>query len=126
MILVLWLVLSVGWMAQDQGIRDGDEEGHVGAAELYLPDLADGNPGAVGAKAWWGEGMGEYPQGFAFLTAGWWWLQGGGLPGRPAVRSICLLGLLQVLFYRLAESHLYNLGIRLGVDGRSAGLSNKS
>ncbi len=91
---MLWVVLSIGWISQDRMVRDGDEEGHVGAAELYLPDLAARDLGAVVAKAWWGEGMGEYPQGFASLTAGWWWLHGGGLPGRPAVRSICLLGLL--------------------------------
>ena len=88
------MVLSIGWVAVDAGIRDGDEEGHVGAAELYLPDLYQGNVSAVVAMAWLGEGMGEYPQGFASVTAVWWWLQGGGVPGRPSVRAICLLGLL--------------------------------
>ncbi len=94
LILLIWVTLSIGWIALDKVPRDGDEEGHVGAAELYLTDLESRDLGAVLTKAWWGEGMGEYPQGFASLTAGWWWLQGGGLPGRPAVRAICLAGLL--------------------------------
>ncbi len=78
----------------DHVIRDGDEEGHVGAAELYLSDLSSGELGEVLKKSFLGEGMGEYPQGFATITAGWWWAQGGGRPGRPAVRAVCLLGLL--------------------------------
>jgi hypothetical protein len=94
LLILLWLVLSIGWMAADQSVRDGDEEGHVGAAELYLPDLARRDLSALVAKTWLGDGMGEYPQASATITAGWWWLQDGGLPGRPAVRVICLLGLL--------------------------------
>ena len=105
--MLIWIVLSVGWIAADRGIRDGDEEGHVGAAELYLSDLDQADVGALVSKAWLGEGMGEYPQGFASITAVWWWLQDGGLPGRPAVRAICLLGLLLAAWStgRLARRH---------------------
>ena len=35
MLTIAWLGLSVAWLDADRMVRDGDEEGHVGAAELF-------------------------------------------------------------------------------------------
>ena len=92
-LLVAWTGLSLAWLSRDRLVRDGDEEGHVGAAELFLADLSQGQPWAYIERLWVGE-MGEYPQAFAALVGGWWWGMGAGLPGRTAVRAICLISLL--------------------------------
>jgi 4-amino-4-deoxy-L-arabinose transferase-like glycosyltransferase len=91
---LMWLVLSIGWTAADRIVRDGDEEGHVGAAELYLQDLSAGDFAGYATRAWTGRGMGEYPQAYAAAVGGWWWLMGGGNPGRTPVRAFSLLMLL--------------------------------
>ena len=38
-----WLVASWAWLRSDALLRDGDEEGHVGAAELFRADLLQGD-----------------------------------------------------------------------------------
>ena len=93
MLLVCWTGLSLAWLSADRLIRDGDEEGHVGAAELFMGDLSQGVPLDFLERLWVGP-MGEYPQAFAALVGGWWWAMGEGLPGRTSIRAICLASLL--------------------------------
>ena len=91
-LVVVWTSLSAAWLTQDRLVRDGDEEGHVGAAELFAADLQEGQWLAFLERLWIGP-MGEYPQAFSALVGAWWWLLDGGLPGRVAVRAVCLLSL---------------------------------
>jgi hypothetical protein len=90
---VLWWVLSLGWLSTDKLIRDGDEEGHVGAAELFMGDLHQGDWLGFLERLWVGQ-MGEYPQAFSAGLGAWWWAMGGGDPGRVGVRAVCLFSLL--------------------------------
>ncbi len=92
-LLVCWTGLSLAWLSADRLIRDGDEEGHVGAAELFMADLSQGVPLDFLERLWLGP-MGEYPQAFAALVGSWWWAMGEGLPGRTSVRAVCLASLL--------------------------------
>lgn len=89
----VWAALSVAWIAADKLIRDGDEEGHVGAAELFLGDLRHGDLLGFLERLWVGP-MGEYPQAFAASVGSWWWLTGTSNPGDVSVRAICLMSLL--------------------------------
>ena len=91
-VLSVWLALSMGWIALDKLVRDGDEEGHVGAAELFLGDLRAGDWSGFLERLWIGP-MGEYPQAFTAIVGLWWWLLGGGQPSHVAVRSITLASL---------------------------------
>ena len=90
---VLWWVLSLGWLSADKLIRDGDEEGHVGAAELFMDDLNQGDWLGFLERLWVGP-MGEYPQAFSAGLGAWWWAMGGGDPGWVGVRAVCLFSLL--------------------------------
>jgi len=92
-LLIGWTAMSLAWLSKDRLVRDGDEEGHVGAAELFLADLNQGMPVAFFERLWVGQ-MGEYPQAFSALVGSWWWAVGVGLPGETVVRSICLISLL--------------------------------
>ena len=87
-----WLVASWAWLRSDALLRDGDEEGHVGAAELFRADLLQGDVAGFVERLWVGP-MGEYPQMFSAMVGGWWWLTGLGDPAHPVVRSICLVSL---------------------------------
>lgn len=106
----LWLAGSLLWLQADRLVRDGDEEGHVGAAELMAAQLQRGEVGAYLDTAWRGD-MGDYPPLHAALLGGQWWLAGQaervlagepaaaeghalGQPDRLAVRSGPLLALL--------------------------------
>ena len=89
----VWLAGSLAWLDADRLIRDGDEEGHVGAAELFLGQLAAGDFVGFLRDAWMGD-LGEYPPLFPALVGAWWHLLGGGQPGAMSVRAICLGGLL--------------------------------
>ncbi|NOY27405.1 MAG: hypothetical protein GXP62_16185 [Oligoflexia bacterium] len=108
-----WTISNLGWLASDHLIRDGDEEGHIGAAELFRADLLDGHPLHWLGRAWAGD-MGDYPSFFPALTGAWWWTTGVGEPGVPQVRA---LGLLWVL---LAASAAAALASR--AQARGAGL----
>jgi hypothetical protein len=88
----IWAVLSLGWIARDKMVPDGDEQGHIGAAELFFADLSSGNLLGFTQRIWWDQ-MGEYPQAFTAGVGMWWWLMDGGQPGRTPVRGICLLSL---------------------------------
>ena len=84
--------MSVLWIGADKLVRDGDEEGHVGAAELFRGDLLSGDWIGFLERLWLGP-MGEYPQAFTAVLGFWWWLTGVGQPSEVVVRSICLLSL---------------------------------
>jgi len=93
LLLLASLALNLAWLSQDRLLRDGDEEGHVGAAELFLDDLrSDRLIGA--ARRALVEDMGDYPSLYPALVGGWWWAAGGGDPGRVGVRQVNLLFLL--------------------------------
>ena len=102
---VAWVCLSLFWVNMDRIVRDGDEEGHIGAAELYLEDLRTGAIGQFLTRAWTGQDMGEYPQAFAATVGTWWWAMGGGDPGHGNVRiiTVFLLGLTAIAAGRLAR-----------------------
>ena len=65
--IVGWWILNLYWIDSDSLIRDGDEEGHVGAMELFKE---------YGFENWitevWSGHYGEYPPLFAGMI-GWWW-----------------------------------------------------
>jgi hypothetical protein len=106
---VAWLAANLLWIRHDRLLRDGDEEGHIGAAELMLSLLSsEGLP----ALLWAGMSgdYGEYPPLYAALIGAWWWLSGGGLPGRPAVR---LIGLLWPILSAASVSSIAPRGRRL-------------
>ncbi len=84
-----WLTGSLAWLSADRLIRDGDEEGHVGAAELLVGVLRDDGLLAFFAAALAGD-LGEYPPLYPAAVAAWWSLFGG-QPGAVAVRSVNLL-----------------------------------
>lgn len=87
---LLWLVGSLAWLSRDRLPRDGDEEGHVGAAELFRQQLQAGDWGAFAGDALWGS-LGEYPPLLPALWGAWWWLTGVGQPGEAVVRALGLL-----------------------------------
>jgi hypothetical protein len=93
LVVLLWITLSLAWLSQDLLLRDGDEEGHVGAAELFLSDLNSGEWLGFFERLFIGP-MGEYPQAFTAGVGAWWWAIGEGLPGTLTVRAICLVSLL--------------------------------
>ena len=91
--MLLWTTLSLAWLSQDLLVRDGDEEGHVGGAELFLGDLNAGDWLGFCERLFVGP-MGEYPQAFTAGVGAWWWAMGDGLPGSLNIRAICLVSLL--------------------------------
>lgn len=91
-LVVALLGLNAAWLGQDRMVRDGDEEGHVGGAELFLGDVHQRNPGAFVKRALW-QDMGDYPSLYPATVGGWWAVTGGGQPGRPAVRWVNLVWL---------------------------------
>ncbi len=109
---VAWTVGNLWWIASDHLLRDGDEEGHVGAAELFREDLLGHDWGGFLSRLWVGD-MGDYPSLYAALTGAWWWATGTGEPGTAAVRG---LGLLWVLVAAGA------VGLLVGRHDRRAGL----
>ena len=92
-LVALFVALNIAWLSQDRLVRDGDEEGHVGAAEMFLQDLREGNVHHFVQRTFW-EDMGDYPSLYPSSVGLWWHLAGGGQPGRPGVRAVNLLFLL--------------------------------
>ncbi len=88
-LVLLFAALNGLWLQQDRLVRDGDEEGHVGAAELFLVDLEGHRPGVALHRALVAD-MGDYPSVYPAVTGTWWWLVGGGPPERPRVRAVNL------------------------------------
>ena len=85
----VWLVGNLLWLQSDGLLRDGDEEGHVGAAEL-LRDLLQSDGLMAWLSASFAGDYGEYPPLYPGLIAAWWTAMGGGVPGATAVRAINL------------------------------------
>jgi hypothetical protein len=88
LLLLAFLGLNAAWLGQDRMVRDGDEEGHVGAAEMFRWDLQQRAPGQFLKRALV-EDMGDYPSLYPATVGLWWWAMDG-LPGRPAVRGVNL------------------------------------
>lgn len=93
LLLVAWAALNAIWLSQDKLLQDGDEMGQVGAAELYVEDLKQGQPGAFLARTVSAE-MGDYPPAYAASTGLWWWAMQTADPSRPRVRAVGLIWLL--------------------------------
>ena len=68
---IFWVTLQIFWLHTDQLIRDGDEEGHVGAAELINEQIANHGWLSFITTTWW-QDLGEYPPIFASYLGGWW------------------------------------------------------
>ena len=81
-----WLAGNLAWLRADRLVRDGDEEGHVGAAELFRGQLMAGDWFSALRDALMGD-LGEYPPLVPALTGAWWWLTGIGQPGAWPVRA---------------------------------------
>lgn len=81
----LWLAATATWLHADRGPRDGDEEGHVGAADLLRAELEDGELVRFAGQTWRGD-MGDYPSLYPATVAAMWAGAGGGQPGRLPVR----------------------------------------
>ncbi len=92
-LLLVFVWVNGAWLSSDQLVRDGDEEGHVGAAELFLVDLEGARPGTFLHRALVAD-MGDYPSLFPATVGAWWWAAGGGAPERPGVRAVNLAWLL--------------------------------
>src|SRR6056300_1037005 len=92
-VVIVWVLGSLLWLSDDRLLRDGDEEGHVGAAELMRLHLDGGDWATFAHDAWQGE-LGEYPPLYPALVGAWWWICGSGQPGSLPIRSVNLLGLL--------------------------------
>ena len=108
--------LQARWLGQDQLLRDGDEEGHVGAAELFLHDLLAGDGSSYVARLLWLD-MGDYPSLYPGLVGLWWWCWGGGPPEAVAVRAV------NSVFLGLAGLGVLGLGRRLGLSWGAAALA---
>ena len=68
---ILWVSLQIFWLYLDQLIRDGDEEGHVGAAELVKEQIENNGWISFITTTWW-QDLGEYPPLYASYLGGWW------------------------------------------------------
>ncbi|MCP4809334.1 MAG: hypothetical protein GY913_11850 [Proteobacteria bacterium] len=110
-LLIAFLALNLTWLGQDRLVRDGDEEGHVGAAEMFVWDLTSGRPADFVQRALW-EDMGDYPSAYPAAVGAWWHLNGGGQPGRAGVRAINLLFL--VVAGGAVAAAAWSLGARNG------------
>ncbi|MBK7757912.1 MAG: glycosyltransferase family 39 protein [Deltaproteobacteria bacterium] len=116
LIVGLTLGLQARWLGQDQLLRDGDEEGHVGAAELFLHDLLAGDTSSFVARLLWLD-MGDYPSLYPGIVGLWWWVMGGGPPEALAVRAV------NSVFLGLAGLGVAGLGRRLGLSWGAAALA---
>lgn len=106
--ITLFLVLNLWWIQADQLVRDGDEEGHVGAAELFLQDGYQGHFAAALHRAVISDQMGDYPSLYPATVGTWWWMVGGGQPDRLAVRGFNLL------FLVIAAGAVFHMRGRVG------------
>lgn len=106
----LWLAANLAWLRSDRLVRDGDEEGHVGAAELFREDLNGGQLLAFFERTFVAD-MGDYPSLYPATLGAWWWATGADEPGVPVVRAV---GLLWVLLAALATARLASRSGRPG------------
>lgn len=89
-LVLLYLVGGVLWLQADLLIFDGDEAGHVGAAELLAAMWREGR-GAEALATTFAGSMGVYPPLYAGMVGAWWALLGSGEPTRVAVQGLNLL-----------------------------------
>lgn len=99
---LLWTLGNLAWLARDRLPRDGDEEGHVGAAELFRADLLEAGPTAFLHRLFL-EPMGDYPSLYPALVGGAWALSG---QGDPALLPLRALGLLWILIAAFAAARI--------------------
>jgi hypothetical protein len=70
---IIWFLSQIHWLSSDKLIRDGDEEGHVGAAEMFKDWFIQGEYTLFLSQLFWGD-LGEYPPFFAAYVGFWWGL----------------------------------------------------
>lgn len=112
---LLWWALNLLWLSQDHVPRDGDEQGHVGAAELFRAAWAEGQLGAALGGALAGD-YGEYPPLWPGLLGAAWALTGGP-PEGLLLRSFPLISVLVTAF---AVADLTMGLLRRGPEARPA------
>lgn len=115
LLLLAFVALNLWWLDRDRLVRDGDEEGHVGAAELFLGELQSERYLRAAEMATF-EDMGDYPALYPAAVGAWWWGNLGGQPGRPGVRVVNLL------FLGAAAAGVAGLAMRLGAARDAAWL----
>ena len=71
LVIACWCVVNLRWISTDQLLRDGDEEGHVGAMELFKDIWIEDGVYIWFVEMWQGN-YGEYPPLFAALMGAWW------------------------------------------------------
>ncbi len=87
---LLHLALGAAWLGADSLLLDGDEAGHVGAAELLAAMWREGRGGEALLTTLAGR-MGVYPPLYAGLVGAWWASLGSGDPTRVVVQGVNLL-----------------------------------
>ena len=70
-VIACWYTINLQWMVKDKLLRDGDEEGHVGAMELFKDMWIEDGLYIWFIEIWHGD-YGEYPPLFAGLMGAWW------------------------------------------------------
>ena len=89
-----WCLVNWSWISNDRLLRDGDEEGHVGAMELFK-DLWIQDGFYVWLVEMWQGNYGEYPPLFAGIMGAWWGIatqiDGTTPPSDIAVRGALLI-----------------------------------
>jgi hypothetical protein len=119
LLVLAWIGLNGWWLTLDTMPRDGDEEGHVGAAELFMVDLREQRWEDAGKRLFIDD-MGDYPSLYPALTGAWWAATGAGDPGRPEVRAINLLWL------AIAGAAVAGIAWRAGAEAGPAWLGGAS
>lgn len=71
LVFLTWWSTQMVWLSQDTLLRDGDEEGHVGAMELFKDIWLEQGWLVWGQEIWYGN-YGEYPPLFAGILGLWW------------------------------------------------------
>jgi hypothetical protein len=89
-VVALYLLLNGLWLEADRLVFDGDEAGHVGAAELLAALWREGRLGEALGTTLAGR-MGVYPPLYAGVVGAWWALWGLGDPTAVVVQGLNLL-----------------------------------
>ena len=92
------MVLSLAWLTEDRIVRDGDEQYIVETASQFADRMAHGD-----VRGFFGAQDPIYPPLYSACVGVWWFLTGGGQPGRPAVR---LFGILCLVLTAWASGRL--------------------
>ena len=71
LVISCWCAVNLRWISTDQLLRDGDEEGHVGAMELFKDIWIEDGMYIWFVEMWQGN-YGEYPPLFAGVMGAWW------------------------------------------------------